>query len=72
MHKSHCPVARKLFKTAADYKTYKMKDHTEDPLADPDKKRLNEKDRGKLDLVDSVMKNENLIKVKKPVEGPMM
>ena len=63
---------RKLFKTAADYKTYKMKDHTEDPLADPDKKRLNEKDRGKLDLVDSVMKNENLIKVKKPVEGPMM
>ena len=63
---------RKLFKTAADYKTYKMKDHTEDPLADPNKKRLNEKDRGKLDLVDSVMKNEDLIKVKKPAEGPMM
>ena len=49
-----------------------MKDHTEDPAADPNKKRLNDKDRGKLDLVDSVMKNKDLIKVKKPDEGPML
>ena len=61
---------RKLFKTASDYKTYKMKDHTENQLEEPNKKRLNQKDRDKLGLVNNLMENKDLIKVKKVPERP--
>lgn len=63
---------RKLFKTAADYKTYKMKDHTDNPALDHNKKSLNAKDRQKMDLVNSVMEEERLITVKKPSEGKIL
>ncbi len=63
---------RKLFKTAAGYKDYKLKDHAEDLSANPGKKKLSTKDREKLDLMDSVIENKNLIKVKQPADSPSL
>ena len=63
---------RKLYKTAADYRTYKLNDHTEDPAIDPGKKRLNSKDREKMGVMKSVLENKDLIKVKKPEANPTL
>ena len=61
---------RRMFKAADGYRTYKMKDHTDDPLAEPGKKKLNQKDRNKMDLVNSLTSNKELIKVKDAPEAP--
>ena len=63
---------RKLYKTAADYKTYKLKDHTEDPVVNPGKKSLNSKDREKMGVINEVLENKELIKVKKPEANPTL
>lgn len=60
----YASAVRKLFKTAKAYESYKMKDHTEDKSAEPDKKKLNSDDRKKLNLVSEVTNNEDIIKVK--------
>lgn len=56
---------RKLLKTAADYKEYKLDKKTADQGAEPEKKALNSDDRRKLEVIDSVTDNKELIKVKK-------
>lgn len=63
---------RKLYKTAADYKVYKLKDHTEDPSINPGKKRLNSKDREKMGVMNELLENKDLIKVKKPEMNPAL
>lgn len=65
----YASAVRKMRKAGKDYKDYKMKDHTADKEAEPDKKKLNNDDRKKLSLVESMMKNEKLITVKKPSGG---
>ena len=63
---------RKIYKTAADYKTYKLKDHAEDPSINPGMKRLNSKDREKMGVINEVLENKNLNKVKKPEVNPTL
>ena len=62
---------RKILTSATAYKEYKMKDHVaEKSAATPEKKVLNEKDRAKMELMDDVAAQKNLIKVKKPDQAP--
>lgn len=44
---------------AKDYEDYKLSDHTEDPQAEPNKKKLNSDDRTKLKIVRTVLNNHN-------------
>ena len=61
---------RKLFKTASDYTDYKLKDHTENRQQEPEKKKLNDKDREKLNLMKNLTENKLLTKEKEaPAEG---
>ena len=63
---------RGMRKAAKSYKDYKLKDKTADKKAEPGKKKLNSDDKKKLDLIESVEKNEKLITVKQkkpPVMG---
>jgi hypothetical protein len=63
---------RGMRKAAKSYKDYKLKDKTADKEAEPGKKKLNSDDKKKLDLIESVEKNEKLITVKQkkpPVMG---
>ena len=53
---------RKLFKTASDYTDYKLKDHTENRQQEPEKKKLNDKDREKLNLMKNLTENKLLTK----------
>ena len=55
---------RKLFKTASDYTDYKLKDHTENRQQEPEKKKLNDKDREKLNLMKNLTENKLLTKEK--------
>ena len=58
------PTIRKLFKTASDYTDYKLKDHTENRQQEPEKKKLNDKDREKLNLMKNLTENKLLTKEK--------
>ena len=65
---------RKLFKTAADYKTYKMQDHTANRLEEPGKKALNQQDEKKMNVINSLTEekgqNRSLTKVKQDPPAP--
>lgn len=45
-------------------KYHKLKDHTENRLEEPEKKKLNDKDREKLDLMKNATENKLLTKEK--------
>lgn len=52
----------RIMKMAAkDYVTYKMKDHTDNPQAEPDKKKLNKDDLRKLEVINSVLDSNAVI-----------
>ena len=61
---SYAASIRKLFKTASDYTDYKLKDHTENRQQEPEKKKLNDKDREKLNLMKNLTENKLLTKEK--------
>ena len=45
---------------AKAYEDYKLSDHTENPQAEPEKKRLNSDDRRKLDIVRNITNPKNV------------
>ena len=64
--KLYTAAVHELRKNAREYRSYKMKDHTLKTEKVAGKKQLNNDDRKKLDVVEDVMTNRAIMKVKKP------
>jgi hypothetical protein len=60
MNENYVKAIGELKDAAKAYEDYKMQDHTRDKKAEPNKKKLNSQDKGKLELTGMVLSNKNV------------
>ena len=58
--KAYAAQVKHLKECAKAYEDYKLSDHTEDPKAHPEMKKLNSDDRRKLEIVRNIMDPRNV------------